>query len=96
MGPQSNDIIWDEVRKEIEEQHSKICPADPELPADIYIGETVNVEGLKDDEFEVYAECQNCLKGGWTVLKDDPKYHKPHAVMPIKAGSSGYVKKPIN
>lgn len=93
MGPQSNDILWDVVREEIEKQHGVICPGDPNTPPDIYISESVNTEGLKDDEFEVYAECQKCLKGGWTVLKDKPEYHKPHKVVPIPTGQSGYVQK---
>lgn len=71
--------IWDAnidaILLELQKEHSAHCPADlSEEPVIIWIDTSA---GFFSDGRSIYcyAECQRCMRGGWTSIKEDPKYH---------------------
>ena len=70
------DILTDQVLLELQKEHTSHCPADhdDDNPVIIWIdpGKGYFSDGRS---LYCYAECQRCMKSGWTSLKEDDKYH---------------------
>lgn len=76
-----NDLDWDKVILQLQKDHAPHCEAyqDEDNPVIIWVDETK--QPYSDGRsIYVFAECQRCMKGGRTSLKENPDLHISQSV----------------
>lgn len=72
MNRQENDFDIFAIKEHLNKVHKRIDP-DP----DVFISDVHPLEEpyRGKGRIECYAECQHCMKSGFTTINDDPKFH---------------------
>lgn len=68
------DANFDAIRKELAFVHDQYCPADRGAREPIIWLDESSVE-TDGRNLYISAECQDCMKGGETSIKENTKYH---------------------
>lgn len=82
------DANMDTIILELEKEHSAHCPADlSDEGVIIWVDEKAGV--FSDNRsLYIYAECQRCMKGGWTSIKENAKYHVQQKTRKVRHATS--------
>lgn len=71
-----NDLNWDKVLLRLQKDHEPHCEAYQDEDNPVVIWADKSRQAYSDGRsIYVFAECQRCIKGGWTSLKENPNLH---------------------